>query len=133
MCIRDSRKTTLRVPIPDDEGEHAMQFGQHRDAFTPVSYTHLDVYKRQREMAGHCNGLKICFFMRERARAAGASVPRGEVTSRACLFPTAMPAAMLGNDHRLWLCKTSQDRETAAKDRTNSNEKPNRPSAFHSR
>ena len=45
MCIRDSR---ISVPLLRDSGKYVRHVSPCRvDGGVPVSYTHLDVYKRQ--------------------------------------------------------------------------------------
>ena len=48
MCIRDSLTGSNTNPtLQKIEEEYAPIFSAHSDNIYPVSYTHLDVYKRQ--------------------------------------------------------------------------------------
>ena len=55
MCIRDRGSTSMRVTMSMDSILTEKKFSQYqkdndlfmRDLASPVSYTHLDVYKRQ--------------------------------------------------------------------------------------
>ena len=47
MCIRDSYKTSKETAAQEEKPDDGLAFG---DAINkPVSYTHLEVYKRQAE------------------------------------------------------------------------------------
>ena len=47
MCIRDSRKYLGSGLVPGIGEKYARRIVEKFGADTPVSYTHLDVYKRQ--------------------------------------------------------------------------------------
>ena len=55
MCIRDSSDTKQTVLVPNaefkifniDKNEYVKQYTTYPSKVEPVSYTHLDVYKRQ--------------------------------------------------------------------------------------
>ena len=61
MCIRDSRGKIAAVTVVFNRAGAAevAQYGIYR---IPVSYTHLDVYKRQRRSKGEYYGNKSCAF-----------------------------------------------------------------------
>ena len=65
MCIRDSFETLTLAPFDRDALDPALLTaserdwlnGYHRRVYAPVSYTHLDVYKRQGPAGGQLAAL----------------------------------------------------------------------------
>ena len=89
MCIRD--RVCVLCAFPFALGGFFQYNGMTLERFLPVSYTHLDVYKRQLENSARCCGLSKTAYLRRLILGAEVrALPSQEIKAlRTCLLYTS--------------------------------------------